>query len=293
MFLVEHAPENKRGLWGSLSLFGSGIGFLLASAIGALTMWLAAGTTYAEMAWRFPFLLGSLLGVIGFYLRMKMPEPAAFAKFLESDEEPHKFPLLYAFRQNKLAMLKAVFLVFSPLMASYLLFVYLPSYLVLYLKLPLDTVLLTNAIGWFFVILLYPIAGILSDHFGRKLILALGTTAMCVLIYPLFLILQHATFTAIVSVQIIFACLLAGYYAAIPTTLAEMFEMKIRYSAVAFPQNIAAVLGGTAPIVVTFLIHYTGNIAAPSFYLIFSGLLMLLAIFSLQENHKTLILTEG
>lgn len=286
VYLVEHAPAQHRGLFGSLSLLGSGIGFLLASMVGALTSSFAVGTAYAETAWRFPFLLGIILGAVGLYLRLCMPETPEFSTLLKSNFVPFKYPLLQVLREKKWAMLQAVCLVFSPLMASYLLFVYLPSYLNLYLNLSLHTALIANSIGWLTVIILYPIVGHLSDRLGRRLILMVGALLMCLLVYPLFLLLQQATFATVVITQIIFAALLALYYAVIPVVLVEMFEVKIRYTAVAFPQNLAAVLGGTAPMVVTFLIHSTGNIAAPSFYLILATVIMLPAIFFWRKNEN-------
>lgn len=285
VFLVEHASVEQRGLWGSLSLFGSGMGFLLGSLLSAVILWLFADTKYYDMAWRIPFLLGSVLGVLGLYLRLHMPETPAFIQ-LEKRGIFYRFPLMQAFRTQKIAMFKAVFLVFSPLMASYLLFVYLPSYLTLYLNIPLKNTLLTSSVGWLVVILLYPIFGILSDYLGRRLILLAGALTLCLTIYPLFLALQQASFAMVLLVQAAFGFLLAFYYAAVPTVLAEMFDLGSRYSAVAFSQNFAAVLGGTSPIVVTYLIHSSHNIAAPSFYLIFSGLLMLLAILFLEASSK-------
>src|SRR5262249_45342990 len=60
--------------------------------------------------------------------------------------------------------------------------------------------------------------------------------------------------------------LFAGCMAA---TLVEMFPSRTRYTGVAIGYNLGqTLLGGTAPLVGTALVHVTGTELAPAFYLI-------------------------
>lgn len=129
--------------------------------------------------------------------------------------------------------------------------------------------------------------GVLSDKIGRKPILILGAISICLFSYPLFILLEKGTFVSALMVQIAFAILITFCYAAIPATLVEMFSTKIRYTAMSFPYNLSnAIFGGTAPLVATYLIKKTGTILAPSFYLIFAGIVMVLVVLSLKESFK-------
>lgn len=283
VYLVEHAPAQLRGMFGSFSLLGSGIGFLSASLIGALIISLSVKTHFADVAWRLPFLFGIILGVIGLYLRLRLPESQMFLS-LANNKQLLKYPLAHALRHKPLILLKAACLVFAPVIGSYLLFVYIPSYLTIYLKLPLQEALAANSAGWLVVVAIYPLAGYLSDRFGRKRMVALGTMSLVVFSYPLFLAFQQPTLKTVIIIQTIFAVIFAFSYAAIPTMLAEMFPTNIRYSAVAFPQNCAAIFGGTAPLVATYLIHVSHNLLAPSFYLITVNIFMLITLLFIKES---------
>lgn len=286
VYIIEHGAANRRGMYGSLAMFSAFAGLLLGSAVGALIGTLTAGTAYADIAWRLPFIFGIVLGAIGLYLRLRMPETPSFTALLEAGKTI-KHPLLQALREKPLAMLQGTLLVFMPAMGFYLLFVYLSSYLALYLKLPLHTALIINTISMAVIIVVIPFAGYLSDKWGRKPILAIGAFAMCILSYPLFLLLGKGTFSAALTAQIIFALFIAFAYAAVPATLVEMFETKMRYTAMALPYNLSnTIFGGTAPLVATYLIHVTGSIMAPSFYLIFSAIIMLLVILCSRETYK-------
>lgn len=286
VYLIEHAPEGRRGLYGSWTMFSAFAGLLLGSAAGAIVGGLAAGTAYADMAWRFPFIFGIVLAGVGLYLRLRMPETPSFSKILNAGHVI-KHPFLQSLREKPLAILLGTLLVFLPAMGFYLCFVYLSSYLKLYLNMPLHTALIINSISMAVILLIIPWIGYLSDKFGRKPILISGAIAMCILAYPLFLLLGHGTFATALTAQIIFAILISLCYAAIPAALVEMFATKMRYTAMAFPYNLSnTIFGGTAPLVATYLIKSTGTIMAPSFYLIFAGLVMLVVTLCLKETNK-------
>jgi MHS family proline/betaine transporter-like MFS transporter len=76
VFLVERAPEGRRGLMGALTACGAGAGILLGSAVGAV---LAASISTAALeswGWRIPFLLGFIVGIAGYFLRRHILETA-------------------------------------------------------------------------------------------------------------------------------------------------------------------------------------------------------------------------
>lgn len=286
VYIIEHAPHERRGMYGSLAMFSAFAGLLLGSSVGALVETLAGGTTYESMAWRFPFLFGVVLGAIGLYLRLRLPETSSFIKLQEAGGIT-KYPILDSFREHPIDILKGTLLVFLPAMGFYLCFVYLSSYLFLYLKIPLHTALVINSISMGVILLIIPYIGYLSDKFGRKPILLLGGISVCLFSYPLFILLAKGTFVTVLIAQTTFAILISLCYAAVPATLVEMFPTKIRYTAMSLPYNLSnAIFGGTAPLVATYLIKVTGTILAPSFYLIFSSIVMILVVCCLNESFK-------
>ena len=71
------------------------------------------------------------------------------------------------------------------------------------------------------------------------------------------------------AAQLVFALMIAAMQGPMPAYMAEMFPTHIRSSAIGIAYNLSVgVLGGTAPLVSTWLIAETGNLAAPALYLV-------------------------
>lgn len=285
VYIVEHAPSQRRGFFGSWAMMSTTFGLLLGSGVAAIAEHFAAVT----WSWRIPFLLGILLGIVGLYLRLRMPETPSFNEIAQHNKII-KRPLLTALGQAPLALLKTFFIDFLPAIGFYLIFIYLSTYLNLYFKVPLSTTLTINTISLLVIVFTVPLVGHWSDLWGRKKVMLLGAIAFAVLSYPLFILLAKATFLAILTVQVIFALMMAFCCAALPALMAEFYPTKIRYTGVALPYNLAnALLGGTAPLVVTILMHKTNNLLAPSFYLIFAAIILILTLLVTRETYTEML----
>ena len=73
-FLIEIAPTDRRGLYGSWQLASQGLAALAAGTIGLVLSLLLDKADLAAWGWRVPFLLSLLLVPVGLYLRRTMPE---------------------------------------------------------------------------------------------------------------------------------------------------------------------------------------------------------------------------
>jgi len=285
VYISEHAPANHRGLYGSWAMFSAFAGLLLGSLVGTLTSLLPTDILNT-WGWRIPFLLGLILGIVGLYLRLRMPETPNFLAS-QARQQLVKNPIAHAFKEAWWPIIMSVGLVFLPAMGFYLLFVYLSSYMATLLSVPLRTALLINTISMLGIILVIPWVGLLSDKIGRKPVLMMGALGFIIFSYPLFILLQQAHFLALLVAQSCFAILVCFAYAAVPATLVELVPTHIRYTAMSFPYNLSnAVFGGTAPLVATYLIVKTNNPLAPSFYLIFAGIIMLIFVLLLKETYR-------
>ena len=74
VFLVEHAPERRRGLMGALASCGATAGILLGSAVGAGFAATMSSAALEAWGWRIPFLLGLVVGIAGYLLRRHVQE---------------------------------------------------------------------------------------------------------------------------------------------------------------------------------------------------------------------------
>jgi MHS family proline/betaine transporter-like MFS transporter len=137
------------------------------------------------------------------------------------------------------------------------------------------------------MLVMIPGAGALSDWVGRKPLLLAGAVGMLVFSLPLFQLLRSPKFAVILTGQLCFTLILCLFFGAEPAATAEAFPGRVRCSSAAISHNICfAVLGGTAPMVATYLIVRTQNDLSPSIYLMAAALISIIAILSLSETAK-------
>ena len=286
-FITEIAPHNRRGLYGSWTLFSAIGGVMLGSLVATLVHSVLDASAIHNWGWRIPFLAGFLVAGFGIWMRKGMIETEAFEKQRETGNIA-KNPVLLAMKSHPAKILHIMALVVFMGGGFYMLFVWWPTYLTKIIPEPVPHALVVNTISMLVLMALIPVMGFLSDIWGRRNILLIALGALIVFSYPLFILSDHGSFAGALVCQIIFAVLLSGIQGAIPATMVEMFPTMTRFSGIAIGYNISlAVFGGTAPLISTWLIAKTGhNIAAPAYYLIFMALVSFVAALFVQSNKE-------
>jgi MHS family proline/betaine transporter-like MFS transporter len=161
----------------------------------------------------------------------------------------------------------------------------MPTYLSQIVSPPVEHALMINTLSMILLIAVIPLAGALSDIMGRKNLLLAATAIMGVSVYPLFLVLDQATMAVALVVQLFFAVLIGVIQGPMPALLVEMFPARFRYTSVGICYNIClALFGGTSPLVSTWLIQCTGNIASPAIYLTLLAALSLVGLSTLKTG---------
>jgi MHS family proline/betaine transporter-like MFS transporter len=76
--------------------------------------------------------------------------------------------------------------------------------------------------------------------------------------------------------------------------MSDQFPVETRAIGVALGYSISvSVFGGLAPLVATWLIAATGDALSPSYYLIFSALLSLVALLTIQMRSRRAVETRA
>jgi len=270
-FMVEIASEKQKGFLGSLTLSSAIGGLLLGSSLVTLLSSILGESVMHEWGWRVPFLLGVIILAIGLWLREGMSESPEFLK-----EEKESFHLLSAIIKEKYQIIQLSAMISLTTIASYIMFVWMPTYLSDIIKHPLKDALLLNTYAMIVLLFTIPLAGYLSDKVGRVKMMIYATIAMLILVYPLFKLLQQGDWHLVLIAQITFALIVGFLQGPMPSLMAEMFPVHIRYTSIGIGYNFSvALLGGTAPIMATWLIQVTQNPMSPAFYMIFFALLSL------------------
>jgi len=284
-YLTEIAPPTKRGLWGSLSMFGVGGGLLLGSLINLLLSSYLSMDQINSWGWRIPFLIGLPLGMIGGYLRYKVKESDIFLS-AKSTEKSVKLPVNEVVQFNLKNLAKVIVLFSLGPISFYLGFVYIDTYLVNAHKVTLHVAMMNNTLSTLVLILLIPCFGYLSDKITRKYILFAGASCLLVFFYPLFLLFLSGSQNLLLG-QILLAIFIAMFVGPMAATTTEVFSTFTRYSGVSMGLNIgASVFGGMCPLIAAYLVQSSGNGYLPCIYPMIFAILCLFVIYSLTSNYQ-------
>jgi MHS family proline/betaine transporter-like MFS transporter len=167
----------------------------------------------------------------------------------------------------------------------YLLFVWWPTFLSRLIQPPVHHALLLNTISMAFLIILIPITGALSDVLGRRPLLIFGAAGVLLSAFPLFALVEHANPSSVLAIQFIFTLFISCFIGPVPAAMAEMFPSRTRYSGMGIGYNVSlCLLGGTAPLISTWLVLKTENLTAPACFLAVMAASSLLSAFYLKPG---------
>ncbi len=297
-FLYEYAPEGRRGFYTSVVPASTAAGLLTGSVVVTVLTTALTPEQMSTWGWRLPFLLAAPLGLVGRYIRLKLDDTPEYRALVDGSGEDGgtgaHAPLTETFSRNRRALLIAFGATCLNAVGFYMLLSYMPTYLARELGLEetaafvSTTVALAVYIGSVFVM------GRLSDRFGRPVMLTTAGIGFAVLSVPIFWVLGLSGVVGATLIQVALGVMLTTNDGTLPSYLAELFPTRVRYSGFAFSFNTAnALFGGTAPFVATFLIHVSGNAAAPAFYLAAAGLVAALAMSAARPAARRSPTTTG
>ncbi len=283
-YIVEYAPEGRRGFVGSWQQVSVGGGFLLGSLSGTVLSFALSPEALTSWGWRLPFLLGIVVGGVGAYLRWRLPDTPKYTQIEEHHEVAHA-PLKEAVTTHLPETATAFGITLHNTAAYYISLLYMTGYFINVAKLPQPTAQLIGTICLAIFVALIPFTGRLSDRIGRRPLLMASCIGYAVLSYPLFVLGSSgsAPFAFVAQfVMIFFQSLYAG---PCPAAYAELFPTRVRYTALSVGYNLAvALFGGFAPFIATWLIRETGNPLAPAFYVIAAAVITFVILTRIRET---------
>ncbi|MEK0434358.1 MAG: hypothetical protein RL369_407 [Pseudomonadota bacterium] len=283
-FLIESAPPERRGFFGSLQMVGQSIAALTGATAGMLATQGLTPEQIDDWGWRLPFLFGLLIGPVGLWMRRHLSETEEF--IAATQDEAQHLGLMAVLREHLRDVLVCFGLVVSATIMFYVVLIYMPTYAKTQLNIPLKEAFTAQVAGLIFLTVLIPLFGILSDRIGRRAVLMMAAVLYLVLTYPLMAwLLAEPSLIRLAIMQIVLCSAIAVGFGAISTALAEQFPVRQRSTGLALAYNVAVMIfGGFAQLIVTWLIKTTGSLLAPSFYVMFGASVGLLAAWFITDR---------
>jgi len=294
IYVAEHSPDNKRGLFTSWIQTTATFGLLLALVVIGITRVTLGEEAFAAWGWRIPFLLSAVLVGIALYIRLKLRETPLFTRLKDAGNASTQ-PLkdsLGSRRSWGMILLVLIGMTAGQAVVWYTGQFYALLFLQTAMGVPFVDSYIIVGVGIVLASPFFIFFGWLSDKIGRKPIILGGCLIAAVTYYPIYNLMaafSHPTFGAdgkavvggaapelvpligLVFIQVLYV---TAVYGPIAAFLVEFFPAKIRYTSLSLPYHLGnGWFGGFVPLIATAIVAATGNIYAGLFYPIIVALM--------------------
>lgn len=285
LMATEHSPSARRGFFGSWPQIGVPIGLLLSSLLFSLASTTFSGEQFLNFGWRIPFLLSILLVLFGLFIRLRIAETPDFEQVKER-EAIVRVPIFEVLRKDFKNVLLAAGIFFIANGGFYIFITFIVSYGKSVLKMPQTVFLNGTLVSAVVLLITLPVAGALSDRFGRRTLCLVGAAFTILAAFPIFWLIDSKS-----AVLITLALCLAQFgtgliYGPLAAFFAELFGTNVRYSGASLGYQAASVFaGGLAPFVATALLGVDHSASWPvALYVAFMALITFVASYLAPET---------
>ena len=282
VLLGEQAPPRRRAFYAVWPELGCLTGFLLGSGVGALCSSVLGAERMLAWGWRVPFLLGAMIAVWGILFRRQMTESPVLEGARQKAARVGIHTLLLAHGR---LIVRFVALLFVQGIGFYTMFIYAASYLTDRMHVSTARALDINTSSLLVMIAVVLPSAFLSDRFGRKPLLYAATVGIFVLAWPLWWLMHQEDVAAILLGQAGFAALFGLAWGGLPALMSELLPAEARCTGIGIAYNVSiGLFGGTAPLVVTYLVARTANDFVPAYYVMAASAVSFVALLGLPET---------
>ncbi|WP_053153420.1 MFS transporter [Pseudomonas sp. Pf153] len=256
VFVAEHAPPQHRGYALGFLQAGLTFGYLLGALTATALARLFTPTEILDYAWRLPFLLGGVFGVIGVWLRRWLSETPIFMALQANRDGAAELPLRTVLRDHRHALLPAAILTCVLTSAVVVFVVITPTVMQKSFGMTPGHTFALSSLGIVFLNIGCVLAGLIVDRFG-----AWRTVMLYSLLLPVGIALLYASLIgggAWLGLAYAVAGLGCGVVGAVPSVMVNLFPAKIRVSGISLTYNIAyALWASMTPLLLIALVPWS------------------------------------
>jgi len=293
LMATEHAPAHRRGFYGSWPQMGVPAGLILSSLMFSLVSTSFSKPDFLAFGWRIPFLLSFVLVIVGLFIRLRITETPDFER-LKAEQAVVRMPIIDVVRHW--SNLKYVLLAAGAFVLSngsfYIYITFSVSYGTTVLNVPSSVILNGILIAAAALAFVLPVAGALSDRYGRLPIYLIGAGLTMLSAFPIFWLIDTRSpvlITLGLCLGMFTTALMYGPQAAF---YSEMFGTGVRYSGASLGyQGASIVAGGLAPFIATALLGIFGHVSWPiSVYIIILAIITFVSAYLAGETRTPAVI---
>ena len=275
VYLAEIATPGHKGFYVSWQSGSQQVAVVFAGVLGYTLSNLLAPEALVAWGWRIPLLIGCLIIPFIFLIRRTLEETPEFAA---RKHHPTPSEVYAGMLGHARLILTGVAMVLMTTVSFYTITAYTPTFGKEILRLTQsDALLVTLCVGLSNLFWL-PIMGAVSDRIGRRPVLIAFAATAVLTAYPAMAWLAVApSFSKLLIVELWFSFMYAGYNGAMVVYLTEIVPVAVRTAGFSLAYSLATTIGGSTPVIVTALIHATGNRAMPGAWLSVAAAVALVA----------------
>jgi metabolite-proton symporter len=280
----EWAPKNRRGFFTSWAQAGAPLGMMVANLALSGMGGLMSDEQFVAWGWRVPFLASVVLIVVGLYIRIGVLESPVFAA-LKSRGKVVKAPVVEVLRHNWREVALTTLVRTGQLAPYYIFTTYILTYGTVVLGLSRTMLLNLLSVRSITSILMIPLAGYVSDRFGRKRVVAAGLIGTGLWGFVYFELLSTGTATMIFLAMLIDAWMQDLQYGPQAALISEAFPASRRYTGSGLGYHLAAITaGGPAPVIATYLYSEYQTATAIAAFGFATTIISLVALYLLSDR---------
>jgi len=256
VFVAEHVPLQRRGYALGFLQAGLTFGYLLGALVATAVATVFSPQEILDGAWRWPFLLGGVFGVMGVWLRRLLSETPVFLAMRERRQQVSGFSLSTVLRHHRAALLPGALLTCVLTSAVVVLVVITPTAMQRHFAFTAADTFAMSSVGIVFLNIGCVLAGLLVDRLGHWRALLI----YCVL-FPLGIAGLYAsliTGSSLVGPAYALAGLCCGVVGVVPSIMVGLFPAQVRVSGISFTYNLAyALWASTTPLLLIALLPWS------------------------------------
>lgn len=257
LIATEHSGPVKRAFYAAIPQLGSPVGSILSAALFIVMTIILPAEELAAWGWRIPFLLALPLLAVSLYLRWSITETPVF-RGIVAGKRRDRVPFVAMFRARPVAIVIAIGAALLGIGSYSLMNTYTVNYGVTQLGFSFQDLLVATTIGGLLQLVTVPLFGAWAARIGSARVVMWGALGTLLIAFPMYWLLQFATFPILVGTMIVGGILPTMAWAALGGLMNDLFPDHFRYSALSLSYAIAATVSGFVPLVTAVLGTATG-----------------------------------